>query len=58
MNLLKDAMMAVEHRLGVLYSWRKLFANFAFLWRFAKVFSSKIYFQAIILDTVLVGVVH
>ena len=28
-------------------SREKTFANFAFLWRFAKVFSAKIYFQAI-----------
>ena len=28
-------------------SWEKTFANFAFLWRFAKVFSAKINFQAI-----------
>ena len=27
--------------------WEKTFANFAFLWQFAKVFSTKIYFQAI-----------
>ena len=28
-------------------SWEKTFENFAFLWRFVKVFSVKIYFQAI-----------
>ena len=52
-------------------SREKTFANFAYLWRFTKVFSAKIYFQAIRyrasgcgalgyhkLDTVLVDVVH
>ena len=47
-------------------SREKTFANFTFLWRFANVFSAKIYFQAIryrasgrgALGYVLVGVVH
>ena len=51
MNLLKYATLAVEPRLGVPYSmflsWEKTFKNFAFLWRLVKVFSAKIYFQAI-----------
>ena len=51
MNFLKDVMLAVEPRLGISYSGllcgRIFFSNFVFLWRFVKVFSAKIYFQAI-----------
>ena len=37
-------------------SREKTFANFAFLWRFANVFSAKTIFKQI--DTALLGVVH
>ena len=37
-------------------SQEKSFAKITFLWRFANVFSAKIYFKQ--LDTALVGVVH
>ena len=51
MNLLKDATLAVEPRLGVPYSGflsrEKTFVNFMCLGQFVEVFSAKIYFQAI-----------
>ena len=37
----------VTYHIAGFFHGRKPFANFAFLWRFTKVFSAKIYFQAI-----------